>query len=171
MKKIISSAIVALMFSSAPVVGGYAQQENEQLFASNFYPPIKHPVNAEILYTDNTKALRNFKKDFKNTTGESWYALKDGYRVKFLQNGVHNMADYNAKGKWMRTIRYYDEKLLPKNIRDAVKREFIDFNIFLVMELNVPQSTIYLVKIEDKTSWKTVRVTADELDVVENFTK
>ena len=126
---------------------------------------------AYVNFITQTEEDKHFKKEFKNTTGESWYALQNGYRVKFLQNGVYNMAHYNEKGRWLRTIRYYDETGLPKNIRNAVRHEFLDFNIFLVMEMNLPQSTIYLVKIEDKTSWKTVRVAGDEIEVVENFTK
>ena len=171
MKKLISTAIVAMFITTVPVSGGYAQPENEKMFSSDFYPTIVRPLDAEKLYADNTKALRNFKKEFKNTTSESWYALQNGYRVKFLQNGVYNMADYNEKGRWLRTIRYYDETGLPKSIRNAVRHEFLDFSIFLVMEMNLPQSTIYLVKIEDKSSWKTVRVAGDDLDVVESFTK
>ncbi|KIC92678.1 hypothetical protein [Flavihumibacter solisilvae] len=171
MKKLISTAIAAIFITAVPVSSAYTQPNNEQNFASDLYPAIVRPLDAEKLYADNTKAIRNFRKEFKNTTGESWYALQDGYRVKFLQNGVYNMADYNAKGKWLRTIRYYDEQGLPKDIRNAVRHEFLDFNIFLVMEMNLPQSIIYLVKIEDKTSWKTVRVSGDDIDVVESFTK
>lgn len=171
MKKLILAAIAAMIVTTIPVTNAYTQPNNEQPFASDFYPAIGRPLDAEKLYADNTKALRNFRKEFKNTSGESWYSLQDGYRVKFMQDGIYNMADYNAKGKWLRTIRYYDETGLPKNIRNVVRHEFLDFTIFLVMEMNLPQSTIYLVKIEDTNSWKTVRIAGDDMDVIESFTK
>jgi len=52
-----------------------------------------------------------------------------------------------------------------------VKSTYYDFNIFLVNEVSVGNAKVYLVKIEDNTSFKTIRIQDGEMTETEIFTK
>jgi hypothetical protein len=151
---------------------GYAQSTSDQILASNYYPQIKFPVSADRMNAGNTRAMRSFRKENPDVSQESWYAHNDGgYRVKFLKNGIYNMADYSANGNWLKTISTYGENKLPRSIREKVRSQYYDHNIFLVQELESPKSKIYLVKIEDKNSWMTLSVTDDDMEIIESLVK
>jgi hypothetical protein len=172
MKNIILAAASIFAVITGTTGSAYAQQASDQLLAYNYYPNIESPVPAERMNASNTKALRAFKKENPNVTKESWYAHNDGgYRVKFLKDGLYQMSDYSAKGNWLRTISTYGENRLPRNIREKVKSQYFDYNIFLVQEITMHNSKIYLVSIEDKKSWMTLRVTEDEMEVIEDLVK
>jgi len=124
----------------------------------------------------STKAIRNFKKLFKNVSDEKWYEMPDGYRVKFSkkdnQSSVSYKVDYDKEGNWMHTIRSYDEKELAKNIRDRVKTTYFDYSIILVDEVIMPlnQST-YVIHLEGATNWINVRIANGEMDELQKYNK
>jgi hypothetical protein len=126
-----------------------------------------HEPNSMI----NTKAMRDFKKTYPNVDGEKWYSFKDGFAAKFSEDGIQHMVTYNRIGDWLYTISYYDEKQLPSETRAMVKGTYYDYKITLVEEITLRQQTIYLVHIEDETTWKTVRVSDSEMTVIEDFNK
>jgi hypothetical protein len=119
----------------------------------------------------NSKALKDFTKNFKAANNASWYEIKDGFVAKFQENGVETNAYYDTKGRWASTIRNYGEDKLPKDIRHLVKSNYYDYSIFLVNEVTVGNKTAYLVRMEDKTTLKTIRVIDGEMDVYEDYIK
>jgi hypothetical protein len=68
-------------------------------------------------------------------------------------------------------IRYYGEDKLPSPIRHTVKSNYYDFSIFNVTEVSKGEKIVYLVKIEDKTCWKTLMVTDGEMETIEEYLK
>lgn len=120
----------------------------------------------------NTKAERNFTKTYTNATGKQWYLLNDRrLMVHFFDNDIQTKVYYNKKGNRLAMIRYYTEDKLPNEVRHPIKATYYDFNIFLVIEVTVGNQTAYLVKIEDKTCTKTIRVMNGEMDVIEEIEK
>jgi hypothetical protein len=118
----------------------------------------------------NPKAELNFTKTYKNATDISWYPLNDSrLMVRFFDNDIQTKIFYNKKGNKVAMIRYYTEDKLPIEVRHPVKATYYDFNIFQVIEVTVGNQIAYLVKIEDKTSTKTIRVMNGEMNVVEEF--
>jgi hypothetical protein len=89
--------------------------------------------------------------------------------VRFFDNDVQTKIFYNRNGNQAAMIRYYTEDKLPNEVRHPVKATYYDFNIFMVIEVTVGKQTAYLVKIEDKTHTKTIRVMNGEMDVIEEF--
>jgi hypothetical protein len=118
----------------------------------------------------NTKAELNFTKTYKNATDITWYPLHDRrLMVRFFDNGIQTKIFYNRKGNKEAMVRYYTEDKLPNEVRRPVKATYYDFNIFMVIEVTIGNQTAYLVKIEDKTCTKTIRVMNGEMEVIEEF--
>jgi hypothetical protein len=118
-----------------------------------------------------TQAARNFSREFKDVHNESWSKKEDGYRARFSKDGINYMVDYNQKGKWVNTIRIYNEDEMPARLRKSIKMAYLDFSIVKVIELKIGKVISYFVKIEDKYSLKTIQVTDGEMEVVEDYIK
>lgn len=119
----------------------------------------------------NEKAIRDFKKSFKNVQNERWYAADKKFIVKFEVGDINCMALYNRKGNLQHTIRYYQEQHLPRDVRHLVRSSYYDFSIFGVTEVTVQDKTAYLITIQDNNSWKTIKVLDGEMIVTEEFNK
>ncbi|HTQ65187.1 MAG TPA: hypothetical protein VMI12_10335 [Puia sp.] len=122
-------------------------------------------------YDVNSKALRDFKKNFKNVTNEVWYSVPGGYDAEFTEDDIKNSVVYNKEGRWEYTIQRYGEDKLPDEIRSIVKSQYYDYSISTVDEIHVDQKPIYIVHMQDKDSWKNVRVYDGEMTVIEDFNK
>lgn len=110
----------------------------------------------------NTKALKDFTRNYKKQSDASWYTIDDGFVAIFKNEGVKTNVYYDKKGRLIGDIRTYQEDKLPKEIRHQVKSTYYDFNIINVNELTVGNQKVYLVKLEDKTSFKTIRIQEGE---------
>ncbi len=119
----------------------------------------------------STKAVKNFSKAFKTSVNATWYETSDGFMAKFKKDDIETKVFYDPKGRWMGNVRNYQENNLPKEIRHRVKSTYYDYSIFWVQEVTVGDITAYLVKIEDKTSIKTIRIVEDEMEEYEAFEK
>lgn len=118
------------------------------------------------------KAVKSFTRDYKDVSNAKWLQLNDGYSVVyFTVDGVKTRLLYNKKGVCESIIRYYFEEKLPTAIRHLVKSTSYDFHIFHVIEPTINGVTSYLVKMEDKTTWKTIKVVDGEIEVVEEYSK
>src|SRR5882724_4977736 len=52
----------------------------------------------------STRAMRDFKKSYPDVNDEQWYSFKDGFAVKFKEEGMDHMVTYNRIGDWQYTI-------------------------------------------------------------------
>lgn len=119
----------------------------------------------------SSKAMRDFKRSYPDVNDEQWYSFKDGFAVKFKDEGIDHMVTYNRIGDWQYTITNYDEKKLPESIRAMVKSTYYDYAITLVQEITTHNQLVYLVHMQDELTWKTVKVTDGEMTVIEDFNK
>jgi hypothetical protein len=119
----------------------------------------------------NSKALRHFTEAYPNSSEVRWVKLATGFRVHFTSEGIDTRIYYNEKGTPEATVRYYYEKNMSPAIRHQVKTRYYDFEIFLITEITAGDKTAYLIKMEDKTCWKTVRVADNEMEVAEEYSK
>ena len=121
--------------------------------------------------TINLRAVRDFKQSYPNVDGETWHSFNDGFAAMFRENGFQHMVTYNRIGDRLFTISNYGEKQLPKEVRSLVKSSYYDYTITLVQEITFRQQTIYLVHMQDESTWKNVRVADGEMTVIEDFNK
>jgi hypothetical protein len=119
----------------------------------------------------NQKAVRDFKKAFKDISNEKWYSIKNGFLAEFSLNTTKNRVVYDKKGNWRFTVSYYEEKNLPAEIRAIVKPVYYDYTITRIAEVHVDDKIIYIVHVQNNSSLKTLRVCEGEMELIEDFTK
>ena len=163
--------------------GAFSQTIKNSVTSSN---PEVSPAVAINTSSDNTspvlsgsistKAVRNFKKSFKNATEEKWYDMADGYRVKFATKGtasnIFYKVDYDKNGNWTHTIRSYGEKELAHGIREQVKMGYVDYTIVWVEEVTMPRTqTTHIIHLEGPTDWVNVRISDGEMEEFQRYNK
>ncbi len=114
----------------------------------------------------NIKAVRNFLREYKNVAGAEWYRSGNGFVVHCNMNGFKTKVFYDKKGNYECMIRIYAEARLPREVRHLVKSNYYDFNIYQVREITRKDNTVYIVTIEDKTSWKKIKVENGQMEVM-----
>ena len=128
-------------------------------------------ADGDYINNVNTKALRHFTTTYEKASEIRWAKLAGGFRVHFVNEGIDSRIYYNEKGAPESTVRYYFEKDMPREIRHIIKTTYYDFSIFCVTEITTAGKTAYLVKIEDRTCWKTVKVVDRETEITEEYSK
>lgn len=163
MKQIFFVCAVLIISSAALVNNANAQSAENAQTASE----VEIPGDAI-----NSKAVREFIKEFKQASNEAWFVTDGGFVVKFKQGGIETRADYNKKGNWLHTIRTYDENKLPADIRHRVKSSYYDYNILQVQEIEKPSNTFtYIVHLEGKTKLINLRITDENMEEWQKFDK
>jgi hypothetical protein len=119
----------------------------------------------------NSKALRDFRKNFPNVEGEQWTPIKDGWLVTFTQDNIQSKVVYSTRGDWQFSIDYYTEQKLPADVRTIVKSKYFDYSITGVEEVHVQDKIIYLVHMQDEKTWKIARISNGEMEIIEDFNK
>jgi len=112
----------------------------------------------------NTRALKNFSKNFKESENAEWLKIDNTIKAQYIKDGVETNVFYNLKGKWIGNIRTYKGDKLPEDIRHRIRSTYYDYRIFHVQEITVRDKTAYLVNIEDKNFSKTIRIADGEMD-------
>jgi hypothetical protein len=179
MKKIILISVLGFIPAVALIGNIYAQNSSVRtllvkdaktlladtaaLSPSNF--------NANDLSTISSKAIKSFGQVYSGAANVSWYKISDGFSASFSQNGNFNRAYFDKKGRMTYCITYYDGKKLPRDIYTIVKSTYFDCEIPFVEEIHDGDHIVYLVHLQDETSWKKVKVCDGEMTLVEDFNK
>jgi hypothetical protein len=96
----------------------------------------------------------------------------NGYVVHSVIDGRKAMTAYDKKGKWVYTIQQYSIDNLDKNIVDRVRSVYYDYGVTAIQKVEQPgMDAVYIVHIENTKSLKLVRLTRDEMEVVQDLTK
>jgi len=132
--------------------------------------------NSDVLRLNevSSKAVRHFSKTYKNVDSVRWSRLRDdkgGFGAYFVTDGIPTTVRYDQGGNYECCFREYFEDKLPKQIRHQVKSVYYDFAIRFIKEVNMFDNTVYLVTLEDTTSWKHILVTENKIVVLKEFSK
>ena len=96
----------------------------------------------------------------------------NGHVVHSVIDGRKAMTAYDKKGKWIYTIQQYSIDNLDKNIVDRVRSVYYDYGVTAIQKVEQPgMDAVYIVHIENTKSLKLVRLTRDEMEVVQDLTK
>ena len=183
MKKIIIINLTVLFltcsFAGSPQIPNTTAKLNVNSLLKERINPSEQSVNSLLeaitpvsIAEINAKAVRNFSKDYKKATDVKWIKTSEGlYAAYFVNDDIQNLVCYNKKGNFECQLRYYQEEKLPREIRGLVKSAYYDFSIYLVTEVHRNGKIAYVIKMEDKTSWKTVKVVDGEMEVTEDYRK
>jgi len=126
----------------------------------------------EDIKLTNGKMYQDFTTRFKGATNINMSRNHNAIFISCATGEDFNRITYNKKGRWQNTIRTYDNSKLPENVREQVEYAYPHFEIFGgAIEVHVSNKIAYLVSIEDKKSWKRIRVVDGEMDVYEEYKK
>ena len=118
------------------------------------------------------KAVRSFKYTWQHVDNETWYKIPDGYRARFTEDGVLYLVTYNKKGKWLHTMRQYDETKLERDVRAQVKSVYYDYSILLIEEIEYSMKPLtYIIHMEDMASFKNIKICDREMEVITEINK
>lgn len=131
---------------------------------------VKKGKSKTYLNNFSTRAVRDFNRRFGDRDQPSWVRTRDGgYAAKFSRDSIKSMAYYTCGGYWQATLRYYGENKLPKDIRTLIKRQYFDYAIGVVTEIEGSEKTIYEVQLSAAHEFKIIRVDDDEIRVVGDY--
>ena len=176
MKKVslfLITAIVA-MFAINPLSNAQtsASFNKETLLKSAGTANDADKLALEGIRSMNERMYKDFSSKFKNATDITTVAVANATIISCDFDGKHSRILYDRKGRWQHTITSYDCEKLPLNVREAVEAAYPRYQIFgAAVEVTVANGTAHLVTIENKTSWKRIRVVNGETDVYEEYEK
>jgi len=110
------------------------------------------------------RAIELLQKKFKGVHDETWYKTADGYFASFVYDSVQTRVNYNRNGRWLETLRYYNEKKLPVEIAEMVKYSYRSFSIIGVTEISFDYNEpVYLVHLQGDNQVKMIGVYQEEM--------
>jgi hypothetical protein len=176
MKKVTCCSLVAVFFTFA-TMDILAQKSTMLAKLDIIIPHMERFSNTndlkELRRNDvSIRAQRNFMKQYKNVADARWVISGNGLLAAyFTEAGITCRRYYNRKGVYEYMIRYYKEDKLHRSIRHLVRSQYYDFTISQVTEVSRSGNVAYFIDLEDKVSWKTIRVFDNEMEVVDEFLK
>ena len=117
----------------------------------------------------NPQAFRHFKKNYSSVSNEYWSKTDAGFVVKYTENQVISQVFYDQRGAFMYGIKYFEEKDLSKEIRSMVHKEFPEYQIDVVSEINSDANVIYLMSLKNKMTVKNIMISETGLRVIEDI--
>jgi len=112
-----------------------------------------------------------FTKVFPKVTNVEWSKLKKNYLAKFSMDGQKYSVLFTPRADIVYQITYGKVNNLPADVRKAIKRMYVEFEIPTVIKVEEAGRTIWSVVVEDETNFAWVRVENDEIEEVRKFTK
>src|SRR6476620_10229902 len=105
-------------------------------------------------------------------SGKTSAKADKSYIIRSVIDGRQAMSAYNKKGKWVYTIQQYNVDNLDKNIIDRVRSVYYDYGVTGIQKVEQPgMDAVYVVRLENTKSIKLVRLTNDDMELVQDFNK
>lgn len=116
------------------------------------------------------KIIKDFTAQFTSTPTITF--TNDGYIASSVVDGHQVSAAYNKKGNRIYSIVRYTPDNLAKNIVDIVKGTYDKYFITSMEKIEEPNvKPVFIVHLTNANSVKTVRVTEDGTELLQNFRK
>lgn len=165
------SFLRCLLFGSVLLTYSHLNGQNQFTVPTSFsYGGDGNNITSNVpLNMINIHAFRHFRKRFPSISNESWCKTDGGYLVSFIQNTQRNQAHYNLRGAFLYSVKYYGEKDISNDLGASIKKKYPDYRIDVVTEITNGEKTFYLVKIENKSSVKTISVIDGKLEIFEDL--
>lgn len=167
MKNVIVTTSIAVLLINGSVT---AQQVNRSLATESMQ---SLQMNTRNISRVHVRAVRDFLKRDNTVSNVDWMIIATGYVAKYNdKNNSSCRTVYNQRGDFVYTIRQYSEHIMPRDIRGFVKREYYDYTITLVEQIEeMRKPLVYVVHLEDATTLKNVRVCEREMEVMTEYIK
>ena len=118
------------------------------------------------------RAVRHFKKQYKNVAAGVWSGGAHGYTVRFLEGQILTTIRYTRFGQLIHSMKRYNESSMPKEVRRIVKPVYYDYSIVVVYEMMRNMNTLptYYVHLRDGLKYKIVKVFWNEMEEIQSIT-
>ena len=118
------------------------------------------------------KAQKAFETTFTDAQNVVWSSGENVYTVQFTQLGVPTYVQYDEQGSFISSRRYYQNAKLPIDIQCSLQKKFSGKTVFGVTEFTVADNVFYYIKLEDATTWTSIRINnARDIEVLNTFYK
>lgn len=117
------------------------------------------------------RAIRNFIAKYNDVANLHWYTIEEGFIAKFVADDIEVRTEFDTKGFWTETINTYNEENMPSAIKDIVKYSYKDFNVIVAYKIENPKTSWFVIKIENQTQLKTLRIKDGEMEITGDFVK
>jgi len=167
MKKLKKNLLIALLiiapFTFTKAQNDYASSLKRPLFTSD--SQVKKLYNAIIMENKSgVRAMKDFSKRFTDLSDVKWFAGSNIISASFANDQIKYSVSYNKHGRWIKTIKSYDETKMSPNIRELVKRsKYFDSNILYVWEVQEVSFLYYVIYLQDKKTVNEIVVYDNEI--------
>lgn len=165
--------IAASLFLIAGASKVNAQLANYTVTAPNFTENTADADNKSASVAGvSATVTSHFSKNFPGVANVIWTNADKTTWGYFKQHGIQTRVNYNEKGKLVYTIRYYNQDQVSPLVKSAVTREGYTMPIVHVTEIKLRYNTFNLVKMEDRNSIVTLKVSLNgDVSVYEELSK
>ena len=174
MKKISVVLIMGIIYSSI-ITNANAQlirgNNNTRTIDLNAESNSNNYKSSEKIKKAGFKSLKAFNRDFKNDKDVKWFVEPNVISASFTKNDIKTDVVYDNKGRWLRTVKTYQENQMDHATRDIVKSKYYDDKITQVREINEGETKFYLVYLENADTFRIVSIVDCEMNVYEQFKK
>src|SRR5687768_2838052 len=115
--------------------------------------------------------LDEFHKQFAGAKNVRWSRLNEKFLANFTMLDQRYAVLFKPQATFVYKIAYGKEKHLPADIRRWVKHMYIDFIITSAIEVEQAGRIVWLINVEDDTSFAWVRVENEEIEEIQKYTK
>ena len=120
----------------------------------------------------NEKTFNHFTHAFPNAVLQNVRNEKDGLHISASVNGNTLRVRYDKKGKFASSVLSYPAADLKEQIAEQIMIAYPGYSIFgTVLDVKVINKSALLVMIENKKSWKRVRLTESGMDIYQEYVK
>jgi len=126
-------------------------------------------INANL--NAKNKAFRNFNRSNKNAMNVTWSDVQGGFIAHFSTLDLDRRVVYNKRGVWQYNLDTYMEESLPTDIRNLVKQQYYNCKILVCYTYEINGSPVYIVKMEDNKTIKTLKIFNDEIIDTKNYSR
>ena len=171
MKKVfLAYAVVYAISAFNPVKAQIAVSYKKQATSIPSYNEPSHSDGPADASSVSPVAVKDFKKKVTATVGETWETTTDGFVAYYSKDAVQNKMVYDKKGKWKFTVLEYKREGLKPVLRDAIEYVY-EGTVFSVNEIHTTYETVYLVRVANDTTYKTIRIIDGEMELIEELRK
>jgi hypothetical protein len=166
-----SKTMIILLLLLSPLVNSAQTSEITLLDGHLMRREFRASNSTGYLNDMNVKIVRHLIKHFDNPANQKWDLNKDGYRVKFERDSILYRVDYDRRGHWRNTIRFYTENRLPASVKSSLKEYLSDFNITHVTELKYQRTVSYFINLDGFKRILNVVVRDGNVELLKSFDK
>lgn len=128
-------------------------------------------VVKEDLSRVSVYSMRDFKKRFGEQLA-TWSKSNDTLFAKFSDEKVSTMVGYAKNGRWLYTLKHFNESEMPEELRHMVRSQYYDFQIAMVYEMIFAgnDQKVYIIDLANGERYrKMIQVYHDEIRLLKQF--